>query len=454
MPLADLILLVGRGDDLTFLQPGRLTLPGIENWQGVPSRFRIVTTYSYFTQTIRDMIRAHPGPLGADVLRVRLVEQIEKAGALAPQARNPERFFPLEFGTSWLDTQAREPGLHERVSPLIADLKQQLRHDIRASTGRFARLKSAMMAHGVARELVAARRTETQVDLGVEDGRIDILKAELALARDALARLSRRLDKASHDEAGLDSATLGDDVQHFTAWPVDALDSAGTTVSGFRAVIEQVRMGLAQWASNVRPWPQDRAAFWRRLSIGDRTTEVDQIVEQAFLQLTARLNGYVLDDYWFTSSANSDHGKDLKLLVSCRSEAQVRLRAAVSSWWLQAAQAAVDAIRREVADIRKDLEAWREVAAMIETKLTAAHAERERIVDRLDAFERHLAVELAESGRFDRLLDEHYLDELRTRRRDIAGTTPPARRLVALLAAVQLADARRKLRHDVEQETN
>jgi hypothetical protein len=77
VPNADLILLVGRADDLTFLSAEHLALPGLSDWQITPHRFRVVTTFSFTPPSIRDFTRETGCWGDEEAYRQRLIGQIE-----------------------------------------------------------------------------------------------------------------------------------------------------------------------------------------------------------------------------------------------------------------------------------------------------------------------------------------------------------------------------------------
>ena len=146
LPFADLILLVGRGDDLGFLKPEVITLPGIEDWQAMPHRFRIVTTYSYTAQSVKDILR-NDDAADESLLRRRLIQEIERFGALNEAARDEALYFPLEFGNSWTGVQTTEPELHQRMSPIITRLRAELLNQISKATTPMGRLRSTLNTH-------------------------------------------------------------------------------------------------------------------------------------------------------------------------------------------------------------------------------------------------------------------------------------------------------------------
>lgn len=146
LPFADLILLVGRGDDLSFLNSEAMSLPGLENWQAMLGRFRIVTTFSYSAQSIRDIIRKREEVNISDI-RARLIEQIQRFGELSNEGKNQNLFFPLEFGNSWQNLEKQEPVLYSKLKPLINGLRTTLIDEIHASVSPVSRLRNMLDSH-------------------------------------------------------------------------------------------------------------------------------------------------------------------------------------------------------------------------------------------------------------------------------------------------------------------
>ncbi|KAA8601350.1 hypothetical protein F0Z19_1077 [Vibrio cyclitrophicus] len=146
LPFADLILLVGRGDDLSFLNSEAMSLPGLENWQAMLGRFRIVTTFSYSAKSIRDLIRKKEEVNISDI-RARLIEQIQRFGKLSNEGKNQNLFFPLEFGNSWQNLEKQEPILYRKLKPLINGLRAALIDEIHASVSPVSRLRNMLDSH-------------------------------------------------------------------------------------------------------------------------------------------------------------------------------------------------------------------------------------------------------------------------------------------------------------------
>ncbi|AAW59578.1 hypothetical protein GOX2512 (plasmid) [Gluconobacter oxydans 621H] len=115
---ADLVLLVGKGDHLAFLQPGELTLPVIEDWQRIPSRFRVVTTYSFTAESVRNRILRDKGAASLENVRQELIGQIQRFDSpFSEAAKNPKLYFPLEFGDSWRKVEETQPDFYRLFRP-------------------------------------------------------------------------------------------------------------------------------------------------------------------------------------------------------------------------------------------------------------------------------------------------------------------------------------------------
>lgn len=149
VPIADLILLVGRGDDLSFLKSDSLSIPEIEDWRYTPDRFRIITTYSTRADSFIDWLNTLTNPTKA-CFRRRLLEQIETHDYLLPNDINVNNFFPLEFGDSWNALKEKEVEIFRRVKPVIEGLFDDLFKSISLSATPHARIMSAAKLYVVA----------------------------------------------------------------------------------------------------------------------------------------------------------------------------------------------------------------------------------------------------------------------------------------------------------------
>lgn len=455
VPLADLILLVGRGDDLSFLQPGELTLPGIEDWQSVPGRFRIVTTYSFTAQSVRELVRKTKEPLTARFFRKRLMGEIEKFSPLTQEARQERLFFPLEFGQSWLDAQSYQLELYERVSPIIAELKQQLHADIQASTTPMARLRSAVDAH-----VVVTRVKENRLwDMEREDAR---LQKVLLRARDSEEQTGLTAKEAQRAWQDLqkklsvltDERLKKDLREHYRLNGSTHAGDPDESVNGFKSCIYQAVDSLLNRLTESRPQglPSDTAWFWRQVKMSEHRDQAWHKLNDKFDAFRDHLNAYTLDTYWFTSSSDSDYQKDRRALRHHIESAEETLTENARGWWLLAARERRNAQSDELKRLEHEHALWTDRLKEAVSQVSQAEAACEEQRRLRVAFVQRMDADLVESRRFMVLLDEAYLEELRQRRQRMSQHGSATHTFLELLAAVQLGQARQQLLMQVEPE--
>lgn len=469
VPHADLVLLVGRGDGLDFLKPEALDLPGIEDWQLVPARFRVVTTFSFTSQSVREIVRRSAGALNEASIRERLIEQIEKAVPLRGSARRADRYFPMEFGDSWRSLEQEDPAFHRDAGRVIQSLRTQLISDIRASTTPLARIRNAVMAHEVVTRVKEVRQAEMlhqraawQAKLAGCDADVAQLRIAYKSSARALSHLRSRLEQLNcvADEAGLGIP------QGVTAFPyVKSLIPAckpRRSVGDFIALIAMTKRALLASVVKNRPHEiedsrtlaaDDAAvvrAFWRGIPDIPSTETHRRIVTESFSSLEAKLRSYKTDTYWLPGN----HQKDIDSLMVAESNARMSLAGLWRAQWLSAAADARGKLEKDRSQLESSVLLWKDKirSAVIESSQIRLHL---RNIDRDHSrLQRHLDDDLVESQRFRQMLDEAYLDELRARRSELATQRDPARRFMAVLSALQLPYARQELDRATERDTD
>lgn len=453
VPLADLILLVGKGDDLSFLQPGGLVLPGIEDWQSVPGRFRIVTTFSFTARSVRNLVRQHEGPNEAGFYRQRLIEQIEKFGSLGDDARMPERYFPLEFGATWLDAKQRQPELYTRISPLIDALKRQLHADILASTTPMARLRNAVEARVVIarvkeNHLRTMQGTTERIKRQLEQARQEHLQARNSAEqkRKKSKDLADRLAKLSDEQLRLDLE------QHFKLVGTTPCTGAKKSVDGFKILVRQAKASLKQRLEDSRPNSVERTdtdLFWHNVKVEIDPQRVDEILSKAFSSFLTSLNGYVLDTYWFDDS-DSDYMRDDRQLNRCINDASQELAQLARDAWLTAALRQRDRHRQDIRNLSYELLALEHTAANMASRIACLEQKLATHEQEDCKFRERMEKDLQESRRFTELLDTEYLTELQSRRNAILSQRQAIPAFLELLATVHLRQVREQLLLHIE----
>lgn len=419
LPFADLILLVGKGDDLGFLRPGAITLPGIEDWQSMPYRFRIVTTYSYFPKSVKDILRREPDVDAAQV-RQRLIEQVERFGKLSEPAREARLYFPLEFGNSWQQTQKDDPLLHSRMAPIITSLRNELLEQITSSTTPMGRLRSTLDTHVSVRYIQQKKDRDIQDTLQVLEVRKAASYAEVQNWKTLMERSQQRVGKVSallaekpaeRGIAAISQATaslLADPDERY--WPDEG--SVKYDRETLNALIRAYYRALGGIRLDVQPG-NCPIPYWRQVRAGFQAPEqhvIDDTLDSEFGPIRSKLN-----DYWFDTYVSSGNYREDRARVRA---AGVEALAGVSSIWQQHWMAALAgterAFRLELQQAQVEVAIHEDEAGqaqvrhqVIERNIIEQRAERRRIA-------RNSKDDLERCDRFLGLLEQEYgtaLDE-------------------------------------------
>jgi hypothetical protein len=454
VPNADLILLVGRADDLSFLNPDALTLPRIQDWRIIPQRFRIITTYSFTPDSQRKAAQATDGPVDASYFRQRLRQQIETFGRPLPEDEVPPGLlFPLEFGDSWASQAARGDGLHERVNPVIEQLKQQLRHDIEESATQYGRLRSAIQVHVTADNVKAAHLRQLDDALEAERARLVELDKEhaqvanrLDLAKQKIARLA---DVGPSKDLVL--AAIEPDCQVIADWGKERgeqlREGLDTNRKSFSLQIVRYSSELLTQARDFRPTLLDdgKEVFWVDIT-PEEEPDVDRLrkaLDGEFPAIKLKLSKYIFDEY-FPAVSNDFAGDKMLLDWEMGSAARAVMKQLVEHWTKVAKDRIEQAeLEKRLAESsislgRLDLDEVARRRAAQQKAVAAREYEREAFSNRLDS-------EREASGSFRRHLDEAYLCALRERMREARTAPMRSESLLLYLSAAQMGEERRKI---------
>ena len=460
LPFADLILLVGRGDDLGFLKPEVITLPGIEDWQAMPHRFRIVTTYSYTAQSVKDILR-NDDAADESLLRRRLIQEIERFGALNEAARDEALYFPLEFGNSWSGVQATEPELHRRMSPIITRLRAELLNQISRATTPMGRLRSTLNTHHSVK-YIQKKKTEvieTQIQELASKGRkiaqalviwdklVEQTGAQLSKIEAVLASQDLRANQLLIKRAA--SRPIYTSALKFPPEPRGPADNVATLkklVGEYYEILPTLQLEISSPNnSDVSDISDLSRPYWvqirKRLGVAE-SRFVRDLLDDEFGSIRSTLSGYLMDPYVISKN----YQKDLRLVHAAGKAAQEALAAHWMNAWLSALGIVHDgylkdqrAIQNELAVQTDERDKSRQQQIRIEEELCTLLVE-------LDHVEQRAAEDLARCERFEHLLDEEYLSELSERMATAQDTTNnDCDALMQLLSCVELTHHRQEL---------
>lgn len=457
LPFADLILLVGRGDDLSFLKPEVITLPGIEDWQAMPHHFRIVTTYSYTAQSVKDILRRN-ATADESVLRKRLIQEIERFGIMSDAAKNEALYFPLEFGNSWMDVQISEPALHQRMSPIITRLRAQLLDQIAKATTPMGRLRSTLNTHQSVKYIQKKKTGE------IED-RIQKLKSKETQIAEELTVWNKSVEKAQAKLSKVECVLAS---QNYNANQLLIKKAANnpkyTSTLSFPPALRGGKDDAATLKKLVSDYYEILPTLHLEVSAPDSSSMSGSYwvqIRKHLPALEARVVRDMLDDefgsirselsgYWFDTYLSSDnYRKDLNLVHEAGEDAQKTLAKHWVDAWLGSLKKVHSDYLSEQRDLQRDLavkESEREKSLQQQKRVDDEQSAQRTALERI---EQRSKEDLERCERFEHLLDEEYLSELNQRMAIVHSASDECNALLQLLSCVEL-----KYQHDELMELN
>lgn len=431
LPFADLILLVGKGDDLSFLRPDVITLPGIEDWQAMPHRFRIVTTYSYTAQSVKDILR-NDDSIDEGALRRRLIQEIERFGVLSEVARTESLYFPLEFGDSWTGVKSTEPDLYQRMSPIIIRLRAELLDQIQRATTPMGRLRNTLSTHHSVKyfhkkktEAIEAliqqhvsKGNKVSQELSTWDKAIELANAKLCKIEEVLTSQDLQANQLLIKRAAY--APIYTSALRFPPelkGPKDYVSTLKKLVFDYYAILPTLDLEVSSPSDSTTSRP-----YWIKIRKNLAVTEsrfIHDVMDENFGSIRIALSKYWFDTYFYSDNFK----KDLKLVHDAGRATRNALIEHKKGAWLSALRKVHDdhladqrAIETDIALKKADRDRSRHQQLRINEELHNLHAE-------LDHFKQTSAEDMERCKRFDQLLAEEYLHELNEKMTFVCNAT-------------------------------
>lgn len=443
IPIADLVLIVGRLDDLSFLNPNALSLPGIRDWRYAPSRFRVITTFSFSLDSESSWANRQD-QLDLDSIRAHLIEEIETHGiTLGQEARDLSLYFPLDFGDSWRQLREYDQARYEKIVPYNRAFMEMLLHDISESATVHGRIRQAARTH-----IIAARIKEEEL------GQMSVLEAQLhkdAQKVRADAKVAEGLVKKSENElqnclniefSSEDEGALRDEAGSSVHYGSAEVDGVGTNTKYFFQLINSCCAYLVRKAINFEPeLESDFEGVCNPVEA--KISVVKRDIEGCFDDLRYKLAAYNVDEYY--PSISDAYYVDVADLKSAIKSANKKAAKRVAEMWIKAICDYIEANGEKRAEFARKLSGH---------KLAYSNCcEKLRIVEELVYEHKKAALQFAQDMDADiqrgyeyfRLLHSACNDELLRRKDRMQAAATPGRRMLELLGAIAVCNEKDKL---------
>lgn len=457
---ADLILLVGKGDHLAFLQPGELTLPVIEDWQRIPSRFRVVTTYSFTAESVRNRILRDKGAASLENVRQELIGQVQRFDSpFSEAAKNPKLYFPLEFGDSWRKVEETQPDFYRLVSPTIETAKEDLLRDMHESVTPIARLYGALDANITIGELKKGRLEKLDEEINEVCDSIGQNKAQQDKLCDILSENQIRQDQLKCKLQYLSDNKLRDDLGRWSPFVLNNISTDITiapSVNAFRDAASEAELKLKDRFVFTYAASSDNYLFpfWRHLTLdfSDIAGRADKIIKESFKGFLDHLETYWTDGYFFGSESDA-YKRDCEQLRSAIETAKGKLKEAAIEWWLEAARTQRRKMEHEVEEFGGSIEIFLYDKKKLENRMIQLKKKQAEILSRKDDVERQYNQDIERCDRFKSLLNDGYHEELDRCYADVFAASNPMESFVELLSSVKMIKDGRLIRDRIRSAT-
>jgi len=308
---ADLILMVGRADQLGFLNPNAIGLDALSDWMLQLNRFRVVLTYTFSPASFKEWFGKKQ--YDASAVKSHLYSEITTHDFRAPQGHENEferNIFPLEFGDSLEGLRQDKDGdrYYSHAVSVISDLRSQLLRDIESAASPYARLQSAFQIGKFIEAKVQHQRKEhihqiralrneayklhakEKVCITIEEG----MQNRKQIAERILNKYAFRIKKFKRKEKMMPKKCV--------AWNLyfqkPILTCTSRNVSSLRDCAKHMELDL------TRAWTYFCSRVSHQHGIG--ILELNPPSTKLVAPFIQRLNGYMLDKYWSGDNFLSD----------------------------------------------------------------------------------------------------------------------------------------------------
>lgn len=395
---ADLILLVGRADDLGFLHPNKLKLAALGDWMLQPNRYRVVLSYTFSPASFKTWFGQDERT--PEQVRAKLYQELGTHDYKPPKSVEA-MLYPLEFGDS-LRSLGATPEYHQAAVTLIQQLRRELLASITESASPYGRLASAFKM----KTLIDARLEREQLHYEAHSKE---LECDLQNALHALEQAEELLSGCQEESGTLDhhrrrlhryrKLYKGSDVRGFFAQP---LPSTTESVSALKLVAMQFENGIqAKWKMMCERHAHRQAHV--------RLAELSPPVTSALSSFYQKMNGYLTDGYWWSS----ENFRTDRSMLQGAVEKVVDAYAEAATLEIQKYfEYQVSGLKRKYLDYERRLVVMEITVAQRQQTVEGIQGKRHHLEQAHEQFKTRIQFSMEHSQKFEQYILEAFLAEL------------------------------------------
>jgi hypothetical protein len=442
IPNADLVLLLGKADDLGFFDPEKLVLPVLVDWRYSPGRFRLITTFTIQSASFREWLK-HQSQPDAATIRGRLLAQLETFDEieLPSDARDPALYFPLEFGESWEVLKITEPEIYANIQPVMSSLLDDLKRDIQRSASPHMRLWRATQVHIVANRVKRGHERQVRADIQEKIESARLLEGRAQSLRQSAESLTAAAQTLPDKElTGLFLADLPQLLGRIPSRLPAAAPYENPRVSAFFYALDENVKALVRIGQSFEP-----AAFdgFDPTIYAPAPAIVRSWIETHLESFRRRLNGYKLDKYQpqLFDSFEIDTAEFNRLCNEC----VVSLRTFLQRHWHDTMLGLVSKWESQRQSLRQQAEVARTDAAHLSSKAKEIQGDAAHKEWQLLAFVARLEKDEVKGAQFVDMLKDSYTKQARQIASTYRQQISPAAKVLVLLSLRQLQEEKMRL---------
>lgn len=395
---ADLILLVGRADDLGFLHPNKLKLAALGDWMLQPNRYRVVLSYTFSPASFKTWFGQDERTV--DQVRAYIYQELGTHDYMPP-SEVEKMLFPLEFGDS-LGSLSSDPVYHQTAVKLILRLRSELLAGITKSASPYGRLASAF-------------KIKTLIDVRLEREQVQYekhrkgLEVELQQALDALMQSEGLLNDCQKESSALHhhrrrlhrylKVYRGNDLRRYFTQP---LPSTTESVSALKLVAMQFENGIqAKWKAMCERHAHRQA--------NSRLAELSPPTTSALNSFYQKMNGYLTDGYWWSSE---NFRTDRSMLLGAAEKVVDAYTEAATQEIRKYMEHEANGLKRKYSDYERRLAVMKTAVAERQQAVEGIQGKRHHLEQAHAQFKARMQFSMEHSHKFEQYILEAFKAEL------------------------------------------